>query len=269
MESVAFIQAWRTRFRALLKQAPSPAELPESETLQESIQDGEPLIQLVQPEVPPQLFAEVLLELAELVASHQPAVRAEAQLVAAALRRAGHAERVELAAAALDGTGEAVVALAGRIGVSGDLLYTLVGLALQPFFAQFARRLGKAAPVMMWRHNYCPICGNVPDVARIDPDNQRHLHCPQCDIQWLHHRLTCVVCDTDDIKKVQLLTIADLEPWRVEVCDECNGYIKTLDQRHGGLKAQLSVDLFVEDARTVQLDLMAQEKGYRRGGRLQ
>ncbi|HLN65409.1 MAG TPA: formate dehydrogenase accessory protein FdhE, partial [Symbiobacteriaceae bacterium] len=60
-----------------------------------------------------------------------------------------------------------------------------------------------------------------------------------------------------------------LEPWRVEVCEDCGGYIKTLDQRHGGHLAMPKVDLFLEDARTLTLNLLAEEEGYRRGGRKQ
>ncbi len=146
---------------------------------------------------------------------------------------------------------------------------TLKGLAIQPFMAAHAAVLAEAVPLATWRQNYCPICGSTADVCRIDPDNMRHLHCPTCDTQWEHYRLTCTTCGTDDIKKVNLLTLETLEPWRAEVCDACGGYIKTLDQRHGGLLAMPKVDLFLEDARTLQLDLLAEQEGYRRGGRVQ
>lgn len=146
---------------------------------------------------------------------------------------------------------------------------TLKGLAIQPFMAAHAANLADVAPLALWRQNYCPICGTDADVCRIDADNLRHLHCPTCDTQWEHYRLSCTTCGTDDIKQVNLLTLETLEPWRAEVCNACGGYIKTLDQRHGGLLAMPKVDLFLEDARTLQLDLLAEQEGYRRGGRVQ
>ncbi|WP_374711971.1 formate dehydrogenase accessory protein FdhE [Symbiobacterium terraclitae] len=261
MQSLEFLAAWRERARRWQEQLPEPAPLPSSAEAEAALVRGEPLVHLVDPPVDPDRFAALLTELAALYAEG----RTEARPLADGLAAAPAAEQRALAEALLDG--DDVTAWAARYGVEEDMLLALGGLVLQPFMASFARALRRVAPLHLWRRTRCPVCGAAPDLCRIDSDNIRHLHCPRCDTQWEHHRLTCAVCGTDDVKQVSILTLAGLEPWRVEVCDLCGGYIKTLDQRHGGHLAMPRVDLYLEDARTLQLDLLAEQEGYRRGGR--
>ncbi len=263
MQSMEFLKAWRESARKWQDQIPAPTDIPSDVAIEGALLTGDPLITLVQPVIEPALFAAVLTDLAGLFASQ----RQEGKVFAAALSDASEAERVSLAADLLDGRGPSAWALAHN--VDEELVATLAGLALQPFMARFAKAVATGAPLTMWRQTACPVCGSAADVCRIDPDNLRFLHCPQCDTQWEHHRMTCAVCDTDDVKKVNILTLDELAPWRVEVCDVCGGYIKTLDQRHGGHLAMPKVDLYLEDARTLQLDLIAEQEGYRRGGRAQ
>lgn len=261
MQSLEFLRTWREHARKWQAQVAAPTSTPATVAIEGAFLTGEPLITLVDPVIEPDLFAQVLTDLAGLYAATRP----ESKPLADALARASAAERSGLAASLLAGEGPGE----WEAGVSADLLLTLAGLALQPFMARFAQAVTAGAPLQMWRRNHCPVCGSAADVCRIDPDNLRYLHCPQCDTQWEHHRLTCVNCDTDDIKQVKILTVEEMEPWRVEVCDACGGYTKTLDQRHGGHLAMPRVDLYLEDARTLQLDVLAEQEGYRRGGRAQ
>lgn len=259
MQSIEFLSAWRERARSWQERLPAPTPLPSGTVAEHALLAGEPLISLVDPLIEPAPFAQVLAELAGLYPQGSD--------LAAALAQASAEERIAVAQSLLAGEGPGD--WAAQHEIKPDLLLTLAGLALQPFMARFGQAVADLAPLGIWRQNFCPVCGSAPDVCRIDPDNRRHLHCPQCDTQWEHHRLTCVTCDTDDVKQVKILSMDTMEPWRVEVCDLCGGYVKTLDQRHGGHLAMPRVDLYLEDARTLPLDLLAEEKGYRRGGRAQ
>ncbi|MFZ5816963.1 MAG: formate dehydrogenase accessory protein FdhE [Bacillota bacterium] len=265
MQSLEFLRTWRERTRKWQERVPAPSPLPSDVAMEGAFLTGEPLITLVEPVIDPDLFADVLSDLTSLYAQTRP----EVGPVVGALARSSPAERRALAEALLAGHGPGEWADRHGLSTAAETLLTLAGLALQPFMARFAAAVTAHAPLAMWRQNFCPVCGTQPDVCRIDPDNLRFLHCPQCDTQWEHHRLTCANCDSDDVKKVHLLTLESLEPWRVELCEVCGGYIKTLDQRHGGLLAMPKVDLYLEDARTLQLDLLAEQEGYRRGGRAQ
>lgn len=264
MGSYDFLKAWREQSFSFASPVVSVSET----ALEKALQAGEPLLTLVPPVIPADGYTAVLTVVAGLLVEHQSGEgAAQAAAVKAAVQQASPAERQALVQAVLGGSG--LEQWAADRGLSPGLLETLASLALQPFMACYAAALTEAAPLGLWRQNSCPVCGSAADVCRIDPDNMRFLHCPTCDTQWEHHRLSCPTCNTDDVKKVSLLTLEDLKPWRVEVCDACGGYIKTLDQRHGGLLARPKVDLFLEDARTLQLDVLAEEQGYRRGGRLQ
>ena len=264
MGSYEFLKAWREQSFNL----ESPV-LSVSETdLEQALQAGQPLVTLVPPAIPADAYAGAVALVAGLLAEHQSGeAAAQASAVKAAVQKSSPSDRQALAEAVLGGSG--LEQWAAERGLVPELLTTLASLALQPFMAQHARALAAVAPLGLWRQNDCPVCGSAADVCRIDPDNLRFLHCPTCDTQWEHHRLSCPTCNTDDVKKVNLLTVEDLKPWRVEVCDACGGYTKTLDQRHGGLLARPRVDLFLEDARTLQLNVLAEEEGYRRGGRVQ
>lgn len=267
MQSLAFLRAWRSRARSRQDLLPAPPMPLHKERFEEALKEGRPLSTVIKPPVPGVAYADSLIDLLTLL-MQQGGPTDQASLTVIALRDAEEAEKEALAKAARDEDGEALLAWATAKGLNPEILNACLGLALQPFLGRYGSEMVKEAPMHLWRNNFCPCCGRQPDVTRVDPDNQRYLHCPQCDTQWLHYRLTCTRCDTDDIKKVNILIEKELEPWRVEVCDVCGDYCKTLDQRHGGVLAMPDVDLFLEDARTARLDLLAEAEGYRRGGRL-
>ena len=50
------------------------------------------------------------------------------------------------------------------------------------------------------------------------------------------------------------------EAYRVDLCDQCRGYIKTVDSR----KLEYEPDLDLEDVVTIHLDILAVERGYQR-----
>lgn len=267
MQSLEFLQAWRKRTGAWQEKAPAAPAIIAKEWLEEALQQGEPLLLAVQPQVPPNLFADALLDVAGLLQEHRPDPALAA--LAGAVLQAGLPERQALALATLAGDGAALQGWAEAAGLRAELLLTLAPLALQPFLQRYAAGLQQAVSLLLWRQPFCPICGREPDVARIDPDNLRHLHCAQCGTQWQYHRLSCVWCGGENPKQQQILQAAQWEPWRLDVCEACGGYLKSLDQRHGGLLARPGVDLFLEDARTRALDLLARQRGYGRGGRKQ
>jgi FdhE protein len=268
MQSYEFLKTWRERARTWQAKVPAPAAMPSDVAMEGAVLAGDPLVTLVQPVLPADLFAGAVADVAGLLAAYRTGAEAQAPTaIAAAVSGASADDRTALVAAVLTEGG--VPAWAAAHQVDPTLLGTVAGLALQPFMARFAEAVTAEAPLGMWRRNYCPTCGSPADVCRIDTDNIRMLHCPTCDTQWEHHRLTCVNCDTEDTQKVNILTVETLEPWRVEVCEVCGGYTKSLDQRHGGHLAMPRVDLFLEDARTLALDVLAEQEGYRRGGRVQ
>lgn len=129
---------------------------------------------------------------------------------------------------------------------------------LQPY-AGFLRGSAELPPE---KHTstLCPFCGRKPGVGVLRPlgeGGQRSLVCSFCLAEWTFRRILCAACGEEDHKKLPVFTAAELEHVRVEGCDSCRTYIKTVDLTRDGLAEPV-----VDEIASVPLDLWAQERGY-------
>ncbi len=135
---------------------------------------------------------------------------------------------------------------------------------LKPFFAAIAATVRERVKDDEWFKPACPVCGYFPDMARITAagEGRRHLHCALCETEWTYPRIQCAICENTNAELLGFLVEEGNARHRVEVCDSCKGYIKTVVipkfQEPG------SVDLTVENVLTAGLDAAAMEKGYSR-----
>ncbi len=147
----------------------------------------------------------------------------------------------------------------------GDTATALVGkqefLArafLQPY-AEFVRsRSGKQK--MEWTPRVCPFCLRKPVSGVLRPlgdGGQRSLVCSFCLGEWEFKRIICPACAEEDELKLPVYIAEDFSHLRVECCDSCRCYIKTVDLTQNGL-----ADPVVDEIAAIPLDLWAQEKGY-------
>ena len=131
---------------------------------------------------------------------------------------------------------------------------------LQPY-AEFARLRSD----MKWdgyTRTLCPFCSRKPGlgVLRQQGDGgQRSLVCSFCLAEWEFRRMICAGCGEEDHKKLPVYTASELEHVRVEGCDSCQLYIKTVDLTKNGLAEPV-----VDELAAVPLDLWAQERGYKK-----
>jgi len=110
----------------------------------------------------------------------------------------------------------------------------------------------------------CPFCGYLPDMSKIveSKDNIRLLHCGLCESEWTYKRLSCVICGNENGDTLGFYTYDDDPAYRIDYCDECRGYIKTVRLARG-LDGS-ACDLAVENIITAFLDSSAMELGYSR-----
>jgi FdhE protein len=115
-----------------------------------------------------------------------------------------------------------------------------------------------------WAHGYCPICGAWPAVAEVRGlDGARHLRCRGCGGDWTTAWLRCPFCGEHDHTRLGSLVAAEgFEREKVEVCDHCHGYIKTITTFTPIRPEQV----VLQDLATVGLDVAAVERGYRPPG---
>jgi formate dehydrogenase accessory protein FdhE len=129
---------------------------------------------------------------------------------------------------------------------------------LQPY-AEFVRSRLKPAQE---KHTstLCSFCGRRPGVGvlrSLGEGGQRSLVCSFCLAEWPFRRILCPGCGEEDHRRLPVFTAAELEHVRVEVCDSCKTYIKTVDLTRNGLAEPV-----VDEIAAVPLDLWAQERGY-------
>jgi FdhE protein len=179
----------------------------------------------------------------------------------AAAARAGTDRLTALFEAGLEQDADRVVALAESLGADPDALQTVAAVAPAPLL--HACRLRWAAHVpAAWAAGHCPVCGGWPLLAEARGlERTRRLRCARCAADWAAEWLRCVFCGTGEHERLgALVPEAAAETRRVETCEVCRGYLKTLTT----LVATPAEDLGLLDLTTVELDVAAVDAGYAR-----
>lgn len=181
------------------------------------------------------------------------------RLIAVATRE-GEGKAAELAAYRPD-RDEVVRLVAAEIRgdhASGPLA-SIAHLAALPVLHACRRQLEAGVP-LGWGAGYCPICGAWPALAeRRGLDRSRWLRCGSCGSGWEVQPLRCTYCGERDHRKLGSL-VPDLsgEMLQVDTCASCRGYLKSV----ATLQAIPPFQLLLQDLETVELDLVARERGY-------
>ena len=129
---------------------------------------------------------------------------------------------------------------------------------LQPYAADV-----RARSIMRWSGPapyLCPLCKRKPGGGVLRPlgdGGQRSLVCSFCLAEWEFRRIVCPGCGEGDHAKLPVYTAEELKHVRVEACDSCRIYIKTVDMTKNGLAEPV-----VDEMASVPLDLWAQKQGY-------
>ncbi len=106
----------------------------------------------------------------------------------------------------------------------------------------------------------CPFCKRKPGLGVLRPlgdGGQRSLVCSFCLAEWEFRRIVCPGCGEENHAKLPVYTAEELKHVRVEGCDSCRSYIKTVDLTKSGLG-----DPVVDELAAIPLDVWAQKQGY-------
>jgi FdhE protein len=110
----------------------------------------------------------------------------------------------------------------------------------------------------------CPLCCGKPQVGALRPEGdgaKRSLLCSLCATEWGYRRLICPACGEEDAGKLALYVAKQFEHIRVEACDSCRHYIKTVDLTKNGRAVPV-----VDELAAIPLNLWAEENGYTKWG---
>lgn len=131
---------------------------------------------------------------------------------------------------------------------------------LQPFAESLADRAH--APTPIERLANCPFCGSPPMVGVLRPEGdggKRCLICSFCRTEWDYLRIACPACDERREQQLIVYATSKFGNVRIEACETCKSYIKTVDLTKSGLAVPE-----VDDLAALPLSLWAEEQGYQK-----
>jgi FdhE protein len=106
----------------------------------------------------------------------------------------------------------------------------------------------------------CPFCKRKPGLGVLRPlgdGGQRSLVCSFCLAEWEFRRIVCPACGEENHAKLPVYAAEEFKHVRVDCCNSCRTYIKTVDLTKSGLGEPI-----VDEIASIPLDLWAQKQGY-------
>ena len=160
--------------------------------------------------------------------------------------------------------------LAGQVCLNAELLQAAWEDDLKDPYARFAARVllqpyaeslasrGDVQPQP--ESKVCPFCSAWPvaGVLRGEGDGgKRWLLCSLCGREWPFRRVLCPGCAEEDKDKLPIYKAAGFDSVRVDACDTCRTYLKSVDLTVDG-----HIVPVVDEIATVALNIWAEEHGY-------
>jgi FdhE protein len=108
----------------------------------------------------------------------------------------------------------------------------------------------------------CPLCSARPLLGILRPEGdggKRFLLCSFCLREWEFRRIICSTCGEETETKLPVYVAEQFPYIRVEACDTCKFYLRTIDLTKDGNAVPL-----VDDLAAIPLSLWAEEHGYSR-----
>ena len=134
----------------------------------------------------------------------------------------------------------------------------LAWMFLQPY-AEYLADYRESA-IVEGTPSTCPLCGSKPivGVLRSEGDGaKKSLICMLCAHEWSFRRIYCPACGEEREPQMAYYSAPEIAHVRVDVCDTCHTYLKSIDLTKTGLAVAV-----VDELATIPLDLWAREHGY-------
>ncbi len=150
--------------------------------------------------------------------------------------------------------------VADELGLDKKFFPFLIQGSTKPSIEAGMEKLRSELDPEMWLKGYCPVCGSLPFLSLLKEDvGKRYLICSYCGYEWRIDRMFCPFCSNKEQESLHYLFAEGEEAYRIDLCEKCHQYIKTIDYR----KLEKS-DPVLEDLATLHFDILASQKGYKR-----
>jgi len=136
------------------------------------------------------------------------------------------------------------------------------GFLALAFLQPYAELLRSRASLPLHRQAYalCPFCHRKPSfgvLRQMGDGAARSLLCSFCLAEWEFRRLVCPGCGEENDRELPVFTASDFDYIRLECCDACKTYLKSVDLTKNG-----RADPLVDELASAPLDLWARDHGY-------
>ena len=155
---------------------------------------------------------------------------------------------------------EAYWELGGSDQLIGPFALFVPRAFIQPI-AELVASSATAPPAVSTQH-VCPLCGGLPFLGVLRPEGdggKRRMLCAFCSQEWDFRRIYCPACGEEDEKKLPVYVAEQFPHIRVECCETCKAYIRTIDLTKDGNAVPL-----IDDLAAIPLTLWAHNHGYTR-----
>jgi FdhE protein len=147
-----------------------------------------------------------------------------------------------------------------ELGLDTKVFSFLIQSSTRPSIEARMEQLRSELDSETWLKGHCPVCGSLPSLSLLKGEGgKRYLLCSYCGYEWRIGRLSCAVCGNKEQESLKLFYGEGEEAYRIDLCDKCHHYIKTIAYRNLD-----ESDPCLEDLATLHLDLLASQKGYKR-----
>jgi FdhE protein len=112
------------------------------------------------------------------------------------------------------------------------------------------------------RGDGCPFCKTRPVAGVLRGEGEgakRSLVCSLCGSEWEYRRVVCPNCGEEDKDNLPVYLAEDITFVRIDACDTCRTYIKSVDLTKDGHAVPV-----VDELASLSLTLWAEENGYRK-----
>jgi len=132
------------------------------------------------------------------------------------------------------------------------------------FFQPYAEFLASAQlpPSLPMTVCRCPRCNSLPVLGVLRPEGdggKRFLLCSFCSQEWEFRRIFCAHCGEEQEQKLPVYVAEQLPHVRVECCETCKHFLRTIDLTKDGNAISI-----VDDLAAIPLTLWTQENRYTR-----
>jgi FdhE protein len=140
----------------------------------------------------------------------------------------------------------------------------LTEFTLRVFLQPYAEFLAVHRPALPLEatQRVCPLCNSAPLLGVLRPEGdggKRRLVCSFCLHEWDFRRILCPACGEEAEDKLPVYVAEQFPHVRVETCDTCRFYIRTIDLTKDGHAIPI-----IDDLAAIPLSLWAHEHRYSR-----